>query len=334
VIGCGKVSQNVHLPALAKSSRCRLVAVCDTSSEVASAVGRRYAVTGVYEKVDDLLADENVEAVLVAVGDPDHVQVALKALRAGRHVLVEKPLGMSVSECLPLCDAIQETGLKLQVGVMKRHDAGFEFARDSIRDQIGPILSFSAWYRASVDELVDESSLFLPVVRDPGWRRPGYKLDREHYRLTAHGAHLFDGIRWLLGVPSVVHAMHAGRDGNDSWHGLLRLESGAIGHFELTVYIASEWSEGLDVFGPFGSVHVRAQNPFFLLPARTRVFRSSDGQTIEPSFPAGDPYLRQLDAFARAIVDNKPVEADVRDGIAVLELIDAVERSARPSGAS
>ena len=244
MIGCGKVSQNVHLPALAKSSRCRLVAVCDTSSEVASAVGRRYAVTGVYEKVDDLLADENVEAVLVAVGDPDHVQVALKALRAGRHVLVEKPLGMSVSECLPLCDAIQETGLKLQVGVMKRHDAGFEFARDSIRDQIGPILSFSAWYRASVDELVDESSLFLPVVRDPGWRRPGYKLDREHYRLTAHGAHLFDGIRWLLGVPSVVHAMHAGRDGNDSWHGLLRLESGAIGHFELTVYIASEWSEG------------------------------------------------------------------------------------------
>src|SRR6266852_5018766 len=136
VIGCGKVSQNVHLPALAKSSRCELVALCDASPEVAAEVGRRYAVTRVHETVDELLTDELVDAVLVAVGDPDHVEIALQAIEAGKHALVEKPLGTTISECLPLRDLVDQTGLKLQVGVMKRHDAGFQYARRAVRELI------------------------------------------------------------------------------------------------------------------------------------------------------------------------------------------------------
>ena len=333
VIGCGKVSQNVHLPALAKSRRCKLVAVCDASSEVAHAVGRRYAIASVYDTVDAVLADDTVEAVIVAVGDPDHVQVALASIRAGKHVLVEKPLGMGVSECLPLRDAVRERGLKLQVGVMKRHDAGVEYARRAIRELIGPVVSFSAWYRASADELVDETSVFLPVLRDSNWQRPPYKLDREHYRLATHGAHLFDGIHWLVGESADVQALHASRDGNDSWHGLLRLRVGGLGHFELTVYIQSEWSEGVDVFGEAGTVSIRSENPFVLRPSRVRVSVASSGETVEPTFPVGDPYLRQLDAFAESVAEDRPVRADIDDGIMALELIDAVRASAQSGGA-
>jgi predicted dehydrogenase len=334
VVGCGKVAQNLHLPALAKSTRCELVAVCDSSSTVAEAVGRRYSVESVYDDIDGVLTDDAVEAVLVAVGDPDHVQVALRAVEAHKHVLVEKPLGTSVAECVPLRDAIRRSGLKLQVGVMKRHDPGVEFARRAILERIGPITSFSVWYRASVDELVDESSLFVPVIRDSGWQRPDYKLDVEHYRLAAHGAHLFDLTRWLVGDISDVRALHARSDDrNDSWHGLLRKREGALGHFELTVYVNSEWSEGLDVFGERGSVSVRSQNPFFLRPSTVRVFDVAAGaEVIEPTFSEGDPYLRQLDAFADSISRGAPVRGDIDDGMAALELIEAVRASAESEG--
>jgi predicted dehydrogenase len=334
VIGCGKVSQNVHLPALTKSTHCRLGAVCDTSPEVAAAIGLRYPGTSVYDSVDALLSDHDVDAVIVAVGDPEHVEVALRAIDAGKHVLVEKPLATSVSECVPLRDSVRASGLKLQVGLMKRHDAGFEYARRAVQERIGPVISFSAWYRASADELVDEASLFLPVMREPGWRRPAYKLDRKRYRLATHGAHLFDSIRWLLGDPTNAHAAHASRGENDSWHGLLELETGAIGHFELTVYIQSEWNEGFDVFGQEGTVHVRGANPFFLRPARARLFLAHDRETTEPLFPAGDPYLRQLDAFARSIANDEPTTPNVDDGIAALELIEAVERSVEVNSAN
>ena len=334
VIGSGKVAQNVHLPALAKSARCRLVAICDASREVAEGVGRRYGIDRVYEAVDAVLVDELVDAVLVAVGDPLHVTVATQALEAGKHVLVEKPLGMTAAECRPLRDLVRRTGLVLQVGVMKRHDPGLESARHAIRDLIGRPVSFSIWYRAAADRFVDETSVFLPVLRDSAYTRPAYKLDRQPYYLATHGAHLFDLVRYLVGEPQTVQAVLGTRGDAYSWQGVLRLADGTVGHFELTVYVESEWSEGLEVFGEHGSVSVATPNPFYLRPSRVRVFQAETRAWREPIFDDGDPYLRQLDAFAASVLDGAPVRADVDDGIAALELIEAIAASAASGGAA
>ena len=326
VVGCGKVTQNVHLPAIAKSSSCDLVAVCDVSRAVIDGVARRYGVERAYTDLDALLADAAVDAVLVAVGDPHHVPVALRALEAGRHVLLEKPLGTSAAECRPLRAAVARSGLVLQVGVMKRCDPGLAYARRAIAD-LGAVHSFGVWYRASADPYVDEASVFLPVIRDPGYERPPYKLDRQPYYLAGHGAHLFDSVRYLLGDVTSVVADLAVHDSTCAWHGLLRMAEGAIGHFDLAVYVESEWAEGLDAYGEGGSVHVRSPNPFYLRPSTVRVFERASRAWREPSFPDGDPYLRQLDAFAASVLDGAPVIASVEDGIAALELIEAVASS-------
>lgn len=333
VIGCGKVSQNVHLPALAKSSRCQLVAVCDSSRAVGAAVGERYSIDRVYEEVDAVLADGTVDAVLIAVGDPFHVQVVTEALEAGKHVLVEKPLGMSAAECRPLRELLARSGLQLQVGVMKRHDPGIEYARQAVRELIGPVISFGFWYRASADDYVDEASVFLPVVRDPEYQRPTYKLEKQPYYLATHGAHLFDMVRFVVGEPQTVQAVLGVNGATYSWLGLLRLDGGAVGHFDLTVYVESDWSEGFDVFGERGSVSVRSPNPFFLRPSRVRVFRAGSRTWQTPLFGEGDPYLRQFDAFAASVLEGAPVSADINDGIAALELIEAVAASAASEGA-
>ncbi len=332
IIGCGKVVQNVHLPALAKSRRCRLVAVCDSSAEVARGVAARYGVDRIYRTVDELLADDLVEAVLVAVGDPQHVTVACAALEAGRHVLVEKPLATSVAACAPLREAVATSGRVLQVGVMKRHDPGVAYARDAVRDRIGQPVSFSFWYRASADRFVDETALFLPVIRDPAYERPAYKRERQSYYLATHGAHLFDLVRFVVGPPVSVQAALRVKGETYSWHGLLRLRDGTLGQFELTVYVESDWSEGFDVFGERGSVSVHTPNPFFLRPSTVRVFDGDSASWQEPTFAEGDPYLRQLDSFAASIRDGTPPVADVGDGIAALALLEAVAASAAAGG--
>lgn len=326
VIGCGKVAQNVHLPALAKSSRCELVAVCDASEVVANGVGQRYGIDRIYSDVDALLRDPRVEAVLIAVGDPLHASVTLQALEAGKHVLVEKPLGVSGAECVPLREAVERSGRVLQVGVMKRSDPALRYARAAIAE-LGEVRSFSIWYRACADAYVDEASVFLPVIRDPAYARPAYKLDREPYYLAGHGAHLFDSVRYLFGEPVSVVADRAVHDDSYAWHGVLRLANGGIGDFDLGVYVESDWSEGFDAYTARGSVHVHSPNPFFLRPSTVRVFEAASGAWREPLFREGDPYLQQLDAFAASVLDGAPVIAALEDGIGALEVIEAVARS-------
>ncbi len=328
VIGCGKVAQNLHLPALAKSRRCELVAVSDTSPAVLAGVGKRYGIDRMYERPENLFRDPLIEAVLISVGDPLHVPLSLQALDSGKHVLVEKPLGTSAAECRPLRDAVRRTGRKLQVGLMKRHDPGVQYARRVIQEEMGRLSSFSIWYRASADHFVDEASLFLPVLRDPQYERPAYKSDRDSYYLAGHGAHLFDELRYTMGEVVAMQAMRGVQHDAYSWHGLARLSNGAIGSFELSVYIQSEWSEGFDAYGERGSVSLRTPNPFFLRPSRVSVFDAESRQWRHPVFPDADPYLRQLDAFARSVLQDQPVCGDADDGIRAHELIEAVAASA------
>ena len=98
LIGCGRIAQVAHLPALEKADGIELVAVSDPSVEVAEAVARRYDVPLAHTDQARVLADPEVEAVLIAAPDRFHLPIADQALRAGKHVLVEKPLASTAAE--------------------------------------------------------------------------------------------------------------------------------------------------------------------------------------------------------------------------------------------
>src|ERR1700691_941530 len=88
VVGLGRISQVAHLPAAFKADRVELVAVCDASPRLVGQAARHYAVTG-YTDLGELL-NEDLDAILVATPDRSHAALATLALRAGKHVLVEK----------------------------------------------------------------------------------------------------------------------------------------------------------------------------------------------------------------------------------------------------
>jgi predicted dehydrogenase len=95
VIGAGGIANAVHLPALAQIHQCRIVAVCDLLEERARQAADRYAVPGVYTSHRQMLDTEHPDAVFVLVRPDETFRVTLDCLRAGCHVMVEKPPGVT-----------------------------------------------------------------------------------------------------------------------------------------------------------------------------------------------------------------------------------------------
>lgn len=334
LVGCGRIAQTAHLPALEKARGASLVALCDVRVLVARRLADRYAIERIYDDLDAFLADRDIEAVLIAVPDRLHVEVATRALRAGKHVLLEKPIGVTVAEAAPLVDLAARGGLRFQVGAMKRHDPGIEFARSFVAEDLGRIVSFDMWYCVSRYRPGFEASLFSPLVFDgtPDERDIHHKADRSRYLLLTHGAHIFDTLRFVLGDVDELNARLETPDGVFSWHGLVHLASGGLGHFELTVPVNGDWAEGFEIRGERGTVSIRTFFPFFLRPSEVRAFNVAGQEWRIPLCDVSDPFVRQIEAFAKAVREDGPTSPDASDGLAALRLIETVERSVASRG--
>jgi predicted dehydrogenase len=323
LVGCGRIAQVAHLPALEKAEGVTLVAVTDPSAEVAAAVARRYDVPVVHPDQARVFADPEVEAVIVAAPDRFHYAIAAEALAAGKHALVEKPLTATSAEAEALAELVDRTGLVLQVGAMKRHDQGLQFAHRFVAERLGPARTFNAWYRIGDLRPGIEATLFPRVYADQAVRttEASFKADRQRYLLATHGAHIFDTVRYLLGDVVSVVAKHR-QDGRDQyWQALLTTASGAIGTVAITVDVPGLPAEGIEVFGAAGSIRVDTPFPFYRLASVVHAYAA--GETIEPALTDGDAYERQLEAFARVIRAGGRPDPDVRDGLAAVRLIEA-----------
>ena len=99
VLGCGPIAQFAHFDACRKARNATLHAICDVADDLRERMAAVHRPHVAYRDYDAMLADPEVEAVIVAIADQFHVPACLKAIEAGKHVLVEKPLGTDVEEC-------------------------------------------------------------------------------------------------------------------------------------------------------------------------------------------------------------------------------------------
>jgi predicted dehydrogenase len=323
VVGCGRIAQVAHLPALEKATGIQLVAVSDPVENVRRAVARRHDVPHAYADHSQVLADELVEAVLVAAPDRFHYSITAAALTAGKHVLVEKPIASTVAEAQQLVDLAEQTGLLLQVGAMKRHDAGVQYARRFVTERLGEVRSFNAWYRIGDLRAGIEATLFPRLYANVTAHQTeiAFKADRRRYLLATHGAHIFDTVRYLVGDVASVIARHRAHGQDQLWQVLLTTTSGAIGTVSLTVDVPGEPNEGIEVFGSTGTIKLDIPFPFYRLASAVHAYAS--GEVIIPALTDGDAYRRQAEAFARVIREGGRPTPDVYDGLAALKLIEA-----------
>src|SRR6202167_2517250 len=116
VLGCGPISQFAHFDSCRKARNAELYAICDVADDLRAKMAGIHDPQVAYKNFDEMLADPKVEAVVIGVADQFHVPLARKAIAAGKHVLVEKPLGVSIEECEALRAELQGAKWVFQIG--------------------------------------------------------------------------------------------------------------------------------------------------------------------------------------------------------------------------
>jgi predicted dehydrogenase len=131
IVGCGAIAQTQHLPnLLERPDLWQVTALCDISSDLVQAVGDRFGVRDRYIDYQALLATD-IDAVLLCLVDPKTPAIMATA-RAGKHMLIEKPMCWTVREADDIVQAVHESGVTAMVGYMKQHEPGYQYARERI----------------------------------------------------------------------------------------------------------------------------------------------------------------------------------------------------------
>jgi len=178
LIGAGGIAQSQHLPNLTRAPHVRLKALCDLRDDLLRAMQAKYAVPHATTDFRELLADPEIQAVVVATREDVQAPLAIEALRAGKHVYVEKPLASTSEECAAVVAAQREAGRFVAVGFNRRFAPAYRKAREFLWRDGGPK---NIHYR----------------IADEYWRwgagyPPGVRVIHEL-------GHVFDALRWLTG---------------------------------------------------------------------------------------------------------------------------------------
>lgn len=225
VIGCGGISR-AHLAAQQAIPEICTVAVCDVDEEAARAASSQYDVPAVYTDYHDLLADERVDAVAVLLPHHLHRDAVVAAARAGKHVLCEKPMAISLAQADEMIAACEASDVVLAIAQILRFRPANSIARAAISEgRIGEVRNvIRRRYGLSRDFRAEWAS---KPEQAGGWVLYGY------------GSHEVDAILWLTdSAPERVYAQ--GRKNNPWWHDYdevtvdMELSNGAMASYHHT----------------------------------------------------------------------------------------------------
>jgi predicted dehydrogenase len=332
ILGCGPIAQAAHFESANKAQNVELYAICDVADELLQRMVSAHAPRKAFNSYDQMLADPNVDAVVIATSDAFHVEATISALRAGKHVLCEKPLGINVEEVEMLRGEVTASGRVLQVGSMKRFDAGLQSAKSFIESGMGQLLALKAWYCDSTHRYAVTDAVQPLIVRSPSARKPlvDPKSNLEQYYMLAHGSHLLDTARYFGGDIVEVQARLSHRFGAYCWFVDVGFANGTLGHLDLTIAVRMDWHEGFQIYGEHGSILGKTYNPWLFKSSEVDIFDEASGSSSRVLGADGHFYRRQLEAFASTVLNGSPIAgADIDDGVAAVRGMAAVAQSVR-----
>jgi len=330
VLGCGPIAQIAHFDACRKARNAELYAICDVAKDLLARMAAIHGPRATYRDYDEMLADPQLEAVIVAVADQFHVPLALRAIAAGKHVLVEKPLGVTIEECETLRAQAQKSGLVLQIGNNRRFDPAIAFARRFVREEMGELLALDAWYYDSTYRYTMTDNLQpIPFLSSDARKPQGNpKADKRSYFILTHGSHLVDTARFFGGEILSLRARLRERFGAYCWLVELEFAGGALGHLHLIIPARGDFEEGFRIDGEHGSVKGQVFLPWFHKASLVECFSDKDGQFHRPLGEDAHTYKRQIEGFAETILHGAEQHgANIDDGVAAMRALIAIARS-------
>jgi predicted dehydrogenase len=321
VIGCGLIGRRRARSARAHAGS-RLCAVVDTDPAAAERLA-----SGTCDVLADwraALLRPDIDVVVVATPNAWLADIAVAGLEAGKHVLMEKPMGRRLEEALRIARAAEGSSGLLRIGFNHRYHPGIRRAVERVRSgAIGPLITLRARYGHG-----GRPGLEHEWRSDPEKAGGGELLDQ--------GVHLADLFHWLAGMPDEVFAMTqtaAWRIAplEDNAYALMRFGHGAVGQWHVSM---SQWKNlfSLEIHGEAGAVVVDGLGGSYGTERLTVVHRAFEGgspATEEWSYDGEDAsWDLEWDALLRDIVTGSRTEAHADDGVAAMRIIDALYRSA------
>lgn len=248
LVGCGRISKN-HFDAIRQVEGLALAGVCDTDVDRARAAGEANGVPW-YRSLDEMLRTAALDIVTICTPSGLHAAQGVAAAQAGKHVVTEKPMAISLAQADELVKACDDAGVQLFVVKQNRLNPPIQLLKRAVdKGRFGRI------YLANV------------TVR---WQRPQEYYDAEPWRGTwefdggammNQASHYVDLIQWLVGPVESVLAKTATQarriEAEDSGIGILKFRSGALGVIEVNVLTFPKNLEGsITVLGEKGSVKI------------------------------------------------------------------------------
>jgi predicted dehydrogenase len=328
LLGCGPIAQATHFDAIRKAKNAELYAICDLAEDMLMRMNEIHQPKVAYTDYDKMLADPNVDVIFIAVADQFHVPLALKALKAGKHVLIEKPMGVTVEECRSLAEEVQKSNVMLQVGNNRRFSPAMQDAKRFLTEEMGTPHTFEAWYFDSIYRYTMQDNLYPIPVTSSKIRRPAGdpKLNRKRYTLMTHAPHLVDRAVFMLGEVESVLARHRALPNNaQGWSIELEFKNGCLGHLILISPRHGDFEEGFRVHGENGMVQ-----GIFLLPWYQRSFVECFKNGKYSRLIGEDDYSfrRQTESFADTILKGVPqYGANAAEGLLEFQIMVAISMS-------
>jgi myo-inositol 2-dehydrogenase/D-chiro-inositol 1-dehydrogenase/scyllo-inositol 2-dehydrogenase (NAD+) len=303
-----------------------LVALADPEQGILGKARRELGIERGHTDYRELLEDPDVDAVVVVAPTASHAEIVIQAAGAGKHVFCEKPMALNPAECRSMIEACRRAGVKLQIGFMRRFDAGFRQAKNQIdKGQIG-------------DVVMVKSLTHGPSVP----RRWMLDVSKSNGPLAEVNSHDIDTLRWFAGSEFAEIFALAGnyRCGDisgeypDFYDTLLlsaRFENGMMGCIDGAASVGYGYDARLEVLGTRGILFVGSLHGSTVVRCTPKEGITSEAvQSWRSLF--SEAYRSEAAAFVRCILENGEPEVGGRDGLAAAVVVSAGNESIR-SGA-
>ncbi len=333
IVGTGMISR-FHAKAIAEVRGAKLIACCDMSAERAEQFGKEVGCTP-YSDMKKMLADPAVDVVTIATPSGAHMEPAVEAARAGKHVIVEKPLEITLKRCDRIIRECEKSGVKLATIFPSRfHDSSIQMRKAIDQGRFGRLTlgdAYVKWFRTQ-------------EYYDSGAWRGTWKLDGGG-ALMNQAVHTVDLLSWLMGPVEEIQAQtatlaHKRIEVEDVAIATLRFKSGALGVIEATTAAYPGYLKRIELHGSEGTAILeeedlkawdfakKGRGDAAILKAMKKT-KSGGGGAADPSAIGHHGHTLQFRDFVKAIKTDGTPAVDGHEGRKPIEIILAIYKSAQ-----
>jgi predicted dehydrogenase len=313
VLSTAQIATEKVIPGMRRAARAEVVAIASRDAATASSAARALGIPVAHASYEALLADPGIDAVYIPLPNHLHAEWTIRALQAGKHVLCEKPIALTVADAERMVEASSASGRVLAEAFMYRHHPSWRLAKALVEEgRIGRLASVDSWFSYFLDDPANIRSILA--------YGGGALFDIGCYSVNLS--------RWLFGAEATGVAAAIVRDPSS---GVDVLTTGHLafpgGLASFTCSTQVEPDQRVHIYGTDGRISIEI--PFNIPPLLpTRIFVTQGGDppvapatetiTLEPA----DPYACEVDAFAAVVLDGEAPDVPLSDAVENLRTIE------------